>query len=362
MNILNYKSKLLSKNYKGWVDNYINKKEVYPKIMELDPTSSCMFSCPDCINSNLVNKKNSFSNKELKRIINEFSSIGGKGIIFIGGGEPLAHPYFGEALKLCAEKNIRVGITTNGFLIDRYVDEIAKNSDWIRVSMDAGTETTFLKVRPNKFPNSFEKILNNMYKLSKVKTGILGYSFLLVENKEFTNIHDLYKAAEIAREIGCDYFEYKPMVDPHHFLYEYSKEFIEELDSIVPKLKDLQTEKFKIVTPRSMNMYNKESLEQPKEYDSCPVANLRTLVTPYGTYPCPYKRGFKEFNMGKANDGLLKMLNGKQRKEVLEKLNPIEHCKFYCIRHEINNFLNGLERGALDIDELEFQENNDVFV
>ena len=41
-------------------------------------------------------------------------------------------------------------------------------------------------------------------------------------NQVETNATDIHKAAILAKDIGCDYFEVKPSFDPFHFLNDTS--------------------------------------------------------------------------------------------------------------------------------------------
>src|SRR5260370_76273 len=110
-------------------------------------------------------------------------------------------------LRLAHELGIETGITTNGSLIDRYMSDIAECVSWTRVSIDAGSEATFKSFRPNKIKDSWSIILKSMERLSKIKRGALGYSFLIMwrrANGLFeTNATEIYQAAKIAKDIGC---------------------------------------------------------------------------------------------------------------------------------------------------------------
>lgn len=369
MDELDYKGKLYTKEFEDWIKQFVNnKKNVYPKIVELDPTSFCMFDCPECINSSLIKKEHSrmqFTYEELYKLINELKMLGIVGIIFIGGGEPLMHPKFADILKLCKKLNIKVGITTNGLLINKHMKAIAEIADWVRVSMDAANEVTFQRIRPNRIPNSFKIICDNIKKLSKIKKGTLGYSFLLVEDLEtgYSNLSDLYEAAKLAKKLNCDYFEYKPMVDSNHFLFNYSKNFLNELYIIEKKLNELEDENFRILKPSSLYQYGQESLLQIKNYGYCPVTFLRTLITPYGIYPCPYKRGYEKFNLGNVREKSFKKIwDTYKLSNNSKEINPCLECKFYCIRHNINNELIKLSENIDLIEHIKFDETKDVFV
>lgn len=360
MDILNYESKLFSKNYEAWLNNFKDGENVFPQIIELDPTTSCMFSCPECISANLLNGKR-LDRKLIYNLIDDFSTVGGKGIIFIGGGEPLMYPRFGELLEYSFNHGIRNGITTNGLLIDKYLEQIANFTEWVRVSIDCSNETSFQIVRPNRSCNSFQRIIDNMKRLSKIKKGILGFSFLLLERDDFENISELFDAAKLAKDIGCDYFEYKPMVDENHFLTSYSKKILNILKKQEEKMKTLEDDSFRILKPKSMEMYDGTTLNQMKSYNQCPVMKLRTLVTVNGIYPCPYKRGFDEYNMGNIKNGFLNEYHDGMEK-IYPKLDPSKCCNFYCIRNDINEILLKILNNDIDLKDKEFKSVNDVFV
>lgn len=61
---------------------------------------------------------------------------------------------------------------TNGYLINRFEDEILKYFTWIRVSLDAGT--TEVHNHMHDVNNHFEKIIKNTKELiKKEKTSLL---------------------------------------------------------------------------------------------------------------------------------------------------------------------------------------------
>lgn len=344
-----------------------------PLIVELDTTDVCDLACPGCISEDIINNKNSFSNERLLELGREFHEAGVKGVVLIGGGEPLAHPAVGQLIKYLGENDIHVGITTNGTLMHRYMDEIAEYSSWTRVSMDAGTDETFTKLRPTKNGKSkFDKVLSNMRELAKRKKGKLGYSFLLRTKADLfgieSNIHEIYSAAELAKEIGCDYFEVKPSYsytnDADHFLVQHDKESMQEAKEIIDRLKDLETDNFKIL--KSVNLpYSLEGKQhiQPKAYTSCPATQLRTLITPTGGFLCPYFRGKKHRKIGDLKEQTLtEMWNGKERAKTMEKLNPQVDCTMHCIRHlsntEVFNIIDKNKKG----EPIDFVEEFDRFI
>ncbi len=362
MRELNFENKLVSFNYKEWIEHFAEGDECYPQIIELDPTSKCMYSCDCCVNSDIINKTEPIKREDLLQLIDDFYQYGGKGIIFIGGGEPLMYPQIGDIFKYVYNKGIKIGITTNGFLIDKYLTEIADYSQWTRVSMDAATEEMYKKVRPCKDNTAYKRVLENCRKLVEIKKGVLGFSFLIIDSESYSNVHEIYSAAYLAKQIGFDYFEVKPMVDKNHFLFHYSDYVLNSIFEQLDRALQLNDSTFEVIYPDSLFQYKRETLVQMKDYTECPVMKLRCVVTNHGIYPCPYKRGYQKYNMGSISNGYKNFVNGEEYKKALKHLNPQVECQFYCIRNDINKMLNMLKNGHLDCRKLKYIDNKDVFV
>jgi hypothetical protein len=186
-----------------------------------------------------------------------------------------------------------------------------------------------------------------MRKLAKIKKGKLGYSFLIRSEAEgddiVSNIHEIYDAAVLAKNIGCDYFEVKPSYnyknDVAHSLVKHSQDRIEQMKEQISRLDELVDNNFSITKAITLD----ESLggvknKQVKTYKTCPATQLRTLITPGGVYVCPYWRGKKSFCIGDVkNTNFSVMWNAKQRKDIQKWLNPSVHCaNLHCLRHETN--------------------------
>jgi len=318
-----------------------------PLIVELDTTEACDLACPGCISEDIMKTQNRFTNERLLQLGEEFYESGVKGVILIGGGEPLAHPVVGQFMEYLGEHDIHIGITTNGTFINRYLAQISAYSSWTRVSMDAATDDTFKVLRPSKGGKSkFNHVIKNMEMLAKVKQGKLGYSYLVQTESDGTgvipNIHEIYQAAELARDIGCDYFEVKPSYQfrdgVDHALVQHNPALMRQAREQIARLDELATDSFAILKAINLD-YSLDGAQnmQPKDYTTCPVAELRTLICPSGVFVCPYWRGKERMRIGDLNHhSFYDVWHGDLRKSVMEQLSPSEHCTFHCLRHESN--------------------------
>jgi len=362
---LQLEEKLLQKSSrKKILETFVKNKNDGPMVVELDPTTACNLACHDCISANLLNQ-GGFVKGRLLELAEDFKKIGVRAVVLIGGGEPMAHPEFSQLIDSFTEKKIDVGVTTNGTLLNKHMQSSIKTK-WLRVSVDAGSEEVFAEFRPHSSGKSFfNKVIDNMQIFAKQKKGKLGYSFLILskydnDNKLIsTNATDIERAANVAKEIGCDYFEVKPAFDIMHFLQKNNEEVNLKVNAQLKKIKELQSEKFKILSPYTIEDALQNNNMQVKNYNHCNISNIRTVVTPSGVYVCPYHRGNNQLKIGDATkNNLSDIWKGENRKKVMKMLNPKTHCSFHCIRHRSNQLIDKIVQN----EERQILEDFDLFI
>lgn len=343
---LSLEAKLTQDSVKLRVRQLIAGEHVAPWAIELDPTTACNLACHDCISANLLNQ-GGFERERIKDLAREFKEMGVRAVVLIGGGEPMAHPEFGTIVDYFHETGIQIGVTTNGTLIDRHLERMAQKASWLRVSVDAGTDETFREFRPAPNGRSmFGTVIDNMRNLGRIKTGKLGYSFLVLSKTNEagevirSNVGDIIEAAHLAKDVGCDYFEVKPSFDMMHFLVNHSAVVHDVVADQLRQIAHLQDDRFKIISPYTLDEALDGTATQTKPYSRCLVSDLRTVVAPSGVYVCPYHRGNLNMRIGDANKNSMQYIwDSSNRKSVMKRLNPSIHCTFHCIRHRSNLLL-----------------------
>jgi MoaA/NifB/PqqE/SkfB family radical SAM enzyme len=315
-----------------------------PMVVELDPTSRCDLACPECISTDLLNHER-FTTEQLLGLAREFVRIGVPAVILIGGGEPLLHPAIDKVITILGTAGIKIGITTNGTQLKRHIDTAARYASWVRVSVDAATADVYAKFRPSRSgKNAFAQVIDGMRQFARCKTGTLGYSFLLLSRTDGdgrildTNFFEILQAARLARDIGCDYFEVKPEYDMRHYLIRQDPTLTRTLESQLSAAGELAGDGFSVIFPSHLpEILSGSQLNQVKTYDKCPIAELRTLVTPSGAFICPYHRGNNDAKYGDITSASFADIWASDlRREVTQEINPRTHCGFHCIRHRSN--------------------------
>ncbi len=321
-----------------------------PQVIDLDPTTVCDLACPECISSNVLHH-GQIGNDRIVRLAEELVGTGVRAVILIGGGEPLMHRSIGKVIRTLHGAGIRIGLVTNGTQIHRYIDELSEMLSWVRVSVDAAREDTYAEFRPARGKRSvFPQVIENMRLLAERRQGRLGYSFLLMQRfaadgtLEVSNYDQVYEAGRLAKDIGCDYFELKAMLDQDHYTVNQAGADIQRVEEQVARLQELEDDSFRL-----LNSSNWEAVQvgsdphQPKEYSACAVAELRTTVTPTGVYVCPYHRGNSKGLLGDIRDSSFADLWKKADTTVID---PRTDCRFHCARHRTNVEIGRLAAGG----------------
>ncbi|MGI5238805.1 radical SAM protein [Dactylosporangium sp. CA-139066] len=311
-----------------------------PVVVDIDPTTFCDLSCPECISASLLHQGR-FTQQRLVELAHELISAGVQGVVFIGGGEPLAHPATTSAIEILHTGGIAVGLVTNGTLLDRNLAVLAGHVSWVRVSVDAATPMTYAAFRPSRNGrNMFATVIENMRSLAAVKSGQLGYSFVVNapstsgRESDRTNMFEIDAAAVLARDIGCDYFEIKAAMLDDHRLAPVSPRVRGELSARLEAARGHQRPGFSVTMSSSFERLLRDTdLSQPKEYRSCATAELRTVITPSGVFVCPYHRGNPAMRIGDAVTTHLTELWARARPDVVD---PSRDCPFHCARHATN--------------------------
>lgn len=102
-----------------------------------------------------------------------------RAVVLIGGGEPMAHPKFSPLVEALHSNNIKIGVTTNGTLIERHFDVCANMTNWLRVlSMLAAAKFIKNSGRTRAASRNLISLSATFEKLAKQRKGLVGYSFL----------------------------------------------------------------------------------------------------------------------------------------------------------------------------------------
>jgi len=118
--------------------------------LQLCPTNRCNLNCEFCSCGDRE-KHLELDLDTIDTLLKDVQSLGCKAITITGGGEPLLHPNINEIIKKCKDRDIKVGLVTNGLLLDNLKEEVS----WCRISFDSNRKFSELKEKVELAWDSF---------------------------------------------------------------------------------------------------------------------------------------------------------------------------------------------------------------
>lgn len=186
-----------------------------PASLNIDITNKCNHRCIWCYVRKMREEKNMDMDKgTAEKILKQFRyGFDLNSVLFTGGGEPTLHPHFIRLLNLANDLGYKIGITTNGSNLHKFYDQLADlNLRYVRISIDAGTATTYSMLH-GCHDADFGKLITDakIFSEKKGKNCELGFAFLVVPE----NVNEISDAIDIADGAGFDYISFRPSVFGH---------------------------------------------------------------------------------------------------------------------------------------------------
>jgi cyclic pyranopterin phosphate synthase len=325
------------------VSDWQEGKTIPPIYMELSPSGACNHRCSFC-GLDFMGYQPRFLDTELFLLrFEELGALGLKSIMYGGEGEPLLHK--GIAQLICKAKSVGIdnAITTNGVLLrPELAAEIMPATEWIKVSINAGTKETYAAIHGTK-QNDFDIVVANLTQAAKIKRdgGIqctLGMQMVLLDE----NAHEAAVLARIARDIGMDYIVIKPHSQhPMGKGRRYEDLKYENHLPLRSELAEIGSDDFKVIF-RTNAMRKWDAAE--KDYEHCMALPFWSYVDAGGNvWGCSCFLGDDRFLYGNLYEQtFLEIWNGERRLSSLawvENEMNARSCRLNCRMDEINRYL-----------------------
>lgn len=261
-----------------------------PRRIQIDPVSFCNHDCPFCtyrytrdkdVNA-LFDLKDMIPYNKMIEIFNDCAKSGVKAIELTGGGEPSLHPRFVDLLKALNDRELEIGLITNGSWRPKdmmgAIREL-RNAEWVRFSLDAATAETHQITHASK-RDDFDRAISAIKYLIGHRATV-GISFIVQKQ----NVHEIRDAVHLAEELGVDYIRIGGVMFEGERIdhIELSLEEHEETAELVQELvKTADVEVWDNFTDRSCADYGVYN-----EGDTCFLSYLAlTIGADLRVYPC----------------------------------------------------------------------------
>jgi MoaA/NifB/PqqE/SkfB family radical SAM enzyme len=263
-------------------------------------------------------------------------------IEFTGGGEPLTNPNFIYALDLCKDYDIKTALVTNGGLLTKRIcDKVLECCEFIRISLDAGTEWTHDILHQPKRKDDYSRILKSIGYLAKnnKRNITVGIAFLVCPK----NISEMYMTAKKMKKAGASYINFRPVNTDYELVRKrigYSSDnFLItqqiQIQKQIDMAKTLEDEDFKVYG--TFQKYRKKL--QQHYFKKCRATPLNPVLGADGElYICCERRG--EMSLGNIRDvdNLWDLWGTEKHQKIIESIN-LNECPKKCKYTQYNEII-----------------------
>ncbi len=318
--------------WREWLEGCAKQDFLPPVTVYVDPSGQCDLNCIWCNSADYNDRNNSLIPKDhLFRIADFAAAWGVKSVHIFGGGEPLMNRGLGEFLLRLQRNGLEAGLITNGVLLhDAIIEIILKTCRWVGVSLDAGINETFMKVKETKRDGLFEHVLKKIGKLCSEKSRLGANCSVCVKYLMHpVNVSDISMAVKLAKELGADDFQIRPagcenVMNKHmeHFGFE---SLFDEINHQMEEAQKYESEKFHVY-----GVWHKfaTNLAPKLRYTRCWASPLVLLFAVDGRcYPCGDRRGQEKYALCSHYpdvEEVKRVWNTEKHKEILRSINLSE--------------------------------------
>lgn len=285
--------------------------DIGPVSINLDLTTACNFRCDHCIDWDVLNLKVRHREEELKNSIRELHRRSLKSVIVIGGGEPTLYPRFSDFIAFLKQLDLQVAVVSNGSRGDRLAEAARHMSrgDWIRLSLDAGSNQLFQEMHKPVNKVSLDEICGHVPDIRSANPDVqIGFSFIIVWDGAMRsdipireNIGEIALAAKRAKDAGFHYITYKAVLERREDGPEVMdpeagsrplEEILSEMRAELSAAHALEDDTFRVTESTNIKALESGAWQQFKEQPhTCHMQLFRQVLTPLGIYNCPAHRG-----------------------------------------------------------------------
>lgn len=315
-----------------------------PVTLEWDLTNRCSRGCDGChfaythSRGPLAKRRSADTGDEadttmVLRTLEEVATLGVRGVVWTGGGEPTLHPDFDAVTLFAHAVGLKQGIYTHGGHISPERGRAMRERfAWAVVSLDAHDRETYEAYKGRGFEAACEGVRNLVG-----GPCVVGVSFLVSRD----NWRDAGAMLALSRSLGASYATFRPMILFDVRTPAQASEDTSWITDALPTLQALSDTEGVICDVSRFTAYRDW---QGRSYAACEGIKLNATITPDGrVWVCPNRRGFAGSDLGNLHHETFAALWRRHPGQWTD----FAQCRVMCRLHQTNERLAALRAPAL---------------
>ena len=303
----------------------------------------CNHDCIFCDKKFYQIKPFFFDLEFLDQLIEDMVALGADSLIILGeGAEPLLCPNLSHVIDNATQRGIACGLYTNGSVVNNEIVSHLNKLDFLRVSLDAGSQTTHRII--HRYPPSshfFSNALDLLKSIDKTKVNS-GASYIIMQE----NVGEVFRTWMLLNEIGVGFFELKLPLQDGYVFNDMDADFLGEINFQLQQINAYRDVNTKLVLNNHLKMLLADNTLDANSLTiqnavPCYTSTFRTIVSPLGYFMCSPRKNTTDAQYGDPNTETLKEAwCGCRRKQLIGR-----KCAIRCTYCQQNVYLQDLRRG-----------------
>lgn len=334
-----YYSALKFLQFKDHLQGLAQGQIMAPVHIRVKPTNFCNHKCWYCayrtdelsLGGEMV-EKDSIPAGRMMALAQEFVEMGVKAVTFSGGGEPLLYKPLPDVIDVLAAGGIRIAALSNGSnLKGRMAEAFAEHGTWIRISLDAWDDESYVKSRGARM-GDFSRLINNIRAFTARESKcVLGISLIVGHD----NHQHIAEICALLKDCGANHVKVSGAVVSNGAVGNnaYHLSIKDEVARQITRAQAQADERFSV-----LNHYHDLEDRFEKTYDTCPFLQFLTVIgADMNVYACQDKAYTESGRMGSiARTTFKDFWFSDQNQSFLRTFDPSVKCAHHCVSHSKN--------------------------
>lgn len=326
-------------NYTGHLAALREGRVVAPVHVRIKPINRCNHNCWYCAYrvdhlqlGAEMDENDRIPDIKMAEIVDDIISMGVKAVTFSGGGEPLLYKRLPETVARLASTGVRVATLTNGAnLQGRMSDAFAEHGTWVRISLDAWDDDSYVRARGVR-AGDFTRLMENIRAFTRRSTRcVLGISMIVGRDN---HLHIAELCARL-KDLGVNHIKISGAVVGNEAAANnaYHAAIKGAVAAQIDAARHLEGDGFAI-----LNHYHDLDGRFAKDYTSCPFLMFLTVIgADQVVYTCQDKAYTMAGRLGSIKEQSFRQFwFSLENRDRLFGFDPSRSCAHHCVTHGKN--------------------------